>query len=129
MTPDAIRSALAGFPGVRLAILYGSLARGAARPESDLDLAVMGDLPLTPDDTLALVRALGEASGRPVDLVDLRAAGGGILHEILRTGTRVLERDPALYPTLLARHLVDDADFGPLHDRILADRRHAWTGA
>ena len=129
MTPDALRTVLAGFPGVRLAILYGSLARGAARTDSDLDLAVMGEAPLTPGDTLALIRALGDAARRPVDLVDLRAAGGGILHEILRTGVRLLERDPALYPALLARHLIDDADFGPLHDRILADRLIEWTGA
>lgn len=129
MTPDALRAVLDGFPSVRLAILYGSLGRGAARPGSDLDLAVMGGQPLSARTCLALIRALGDASGRPVDLVDLRTAGGGILHEVLQTGTRILERDPALYPALLARHLVDEADFRPLHDRILADRRHAWTSA
>lgn len=129
MTAAALRDVLAGHASVGLAILYGSAARGTARPGSDLDLAVMGVRPLTPGQTLALLADLGQASGRPVDLVDLRTAHGTLLHEILRTGTRVLERDSALYPALLSRHLLDEADFRPLRERILAERRQAWTGA
>ena len=123
---DVLRRVLARHPAVGLGVVYGSVARGAARPESDVDVAVMGARRITPDETLALVRDLAEATGRPVDLVDLRDAHGALLHEILRTGARVIERDAALYPALLSRHLIDEADFGPLRDRILADRRRAW---
>lgn len=129
MTPHTLSGLLAGTPAVGLAFLYGSLARGAARPDSDLDLAVMGAAPLSAGDLLHLAETLGQASGRPADVLDLRTAHGTILHEILRTGVRVFESDPALYPALLTRHLSEEADFRPLRDRILAQRRLEWTRA
>ena len=43
---DRLRLALAGVDGVRLAFVFGSLARGEESPESDLDLLVIGDLSL-----------------------------------------------------------------------------------
>lgn len=132
-TPDDrhadVAAVLAGHPAVRLAVLYGSVARGTAGPESDLDVAVMGDRPLSTDETVALVRALARETGRPVDLVDLRTVHGTLLAEVLRTGVRVVETDRTLYPAVLRRHLFDEADFRPYRDRILADRRRAWTGA
>ncbi len=120
---------LARHPAVGLAFVYGSVARGAARPQSDLDVAVMGAQPLSADDTLGVIASLADASGRPVDLVDLRRSHGTLLHEILRTGRKVLDRAPGLHGSLLARHLAEEADFRPLRDRILAERRRAWTGA
>ena len=124
-----VAAVLANHPAVRLAILYGSAARGAAKPESDLDLAVMGLRPLATDEILTLVEALAQATGRPIDLLDLRRTHGTLLGEVLRTGLRVVETDPALYPALLSRHALDEADFGPYRDRILAARRRAWIGA
>lgn len=43
MTPieTSIQAALARHPEIRLAILFGSLATGEARPDSDVDLALM----------------------------------------------------------------------------------------
>ena len=109
--------------------MYGSVAAGAAGPESDLDIAVTGRQRLSADQRMALVEALARSTGRPVDLVDLRDVHGPLLAEILRTGVRVLERDVTLYGTVLSRHLLDEADFRPYRDRILADRRRAWIGA
>lgn len=129
MTDDALRDVLARHPAIGLAFVYGSVARGAARLESDLDVAVMGDRMLSADETIPLLEDLADASGRPVDLVDLRRAHGTLLHEILRTGRKVLGRTPGLHPALLARHLTEEADFGPLRDRILTSRRRAWIGA
>jgi predicted nucleotidyltransferase len=125
----AVTAVVADHPAVRLAVLYGSVAQGAAGPESDLDLAVMGERPLSAGETVALVRALAHATGRPVDLVDLRTVHGALLAEVLRTGTRLYEADPTVYPSVLRRHLFDEADFRPYRDRILAERRRAWTDA
>ncbi|MBV9110422.1 MAG: nucleotidyltransferase domain-containing protein, partial [Gemmatimonadetes bacterium] len=38
-----LRAALVAIPGVEAAFIFGSLARGDARPDSDVDLLVYGD--------------------------------------------------------------------------------------
>lgn len=125
---DGVRRVLARFPDVRLAVLHGSVANGTAARDSDLDLAVMAPHVLEADEIIALVTALAQHTGRPVDLVDLRRASRVLLGQILKTGIRVLEADRSLYPALLSRHLIDEADFGPLRDRILATRLQRWIG-
>lgn len=51
-------------PRVRLAVLFGSLASGHARKESDLDLAVDTGEPLTAEEKMALVEDLAREIGR-----------------------------------------------------------------
>ena len=131
--PDRLRTSIGtcldGHASVGLGILYGSVRRGTAGPESDVDLAVMGHHTLLAADKLAILEELAVLVGRPIDLVDLHAASGVLLGEVLRTGTRIYEADAGLYPELLRRYLLDAADFRPYRDRILAERRHAWIGA
>ena len=71
----AIRSVLERDPRVRLAVLFGSLATGRERPDSDVDIAVLADRPLSAELKAEWVGSLAAATGRPVDLVDLRTAG------------------------------------------------------
>ena len=54
---QTLRHALSGFPGIELAIVFGSVAKGCARFDSDLDIAVQSAVPLTTDDRLALIEA------------------------------------------------------------------------
>lgn len=111
------------------AIVFGSLARGTARPESDLDVAVgVPDRPLSAAEKMVLIEQLAEVAGRPVDLVDLRTVGEPLLSEILRDGIR-LHGTEAQHAALMLRHLYAEADFLPLQRRILAERRLAWIGA
>jgi predicted nucleotidyltransferase len=63
----SLREALRGRHDVHLAILFGSRARGRARPDSDLDLAVQGENL----DLLALARDLSLATRHEVDVVNL----------------------------------------------------------
>jgi predicted nucleotidyltransferase len=42
-TVEGIRTALAEFPQVERAVLYGSRAKGNHKPGSDIDLALFGD--------------------------------------------------------------------------------------
>ena len=120
--------ALDRFPEVGLAIVYGSVSNGTAARDSDLDIGVMGERRLSMATRMRILDALSNATGRAVDLVDLRTTHGTLLGEILRTGVRVSERDATLFPDLLRRHLIDEADFRPYRDRILAERRRAWIG-
>ena len=115
---------LAHYPQLRLAILFGSVATGSATYNSDIDLGLLADKPLSAELKLDLMQQLGVACGRPVDIVDLRTAGEPILGEVLK-GRRLLG-DSTTYAQLLSRHLIDAADFLPLQRRILAERREAW---
>ena len=122
-----LRAVLARHPQVNFAMLFGSLARGTARPDSDLDLAVGADRLLHADEIIALISDLAMATGRPVDLIDLAAAGEPLLGQILAHGVRVLG-DSTRHGALLSRHLTDVADFVPLQQRILDERRRRWIG-
>jgi len=66
---DALREALAGVKGVRLAFVYGSVARGEDRPGSDIDVLVVGSAkPRALSDALA---AAEREIGREVNIVAL----------------------------------------------------------
>lgn len=124
---QTIRSILTGQKEVRLAILFGSLAAGTARADSDLDLAVDLGHRLDAAEKINLIGELAAATGRPVDLIDLRSVGEPLLGQILRHGKRLIGSDTR-YAELLSKHLFDQADFLPYHNRILAERRKTWIG-
>jgi predicted nucleotidyltransferase len=126
--PPAIIEILKDHPEVELAVLFGSMASGRSGPHSDVDVAVMGPLPLTAEQKYVLMGDLAEISGRPVDLVDLRTAGEPILGQILRHGQRLLGDDET-WAALLSRHLLDAADFMPYVNRALEQRRRRWIGS
>lgn len=109
---------------IKLAILFGSQASGRARADSDIDLALLCEAPLTSTEKLELMESIGAEFGRPVDIIDLHTAGEPLLGQVLQ-GTRLLG-DNMDYAQLLTRHLLDAADFLPLQQRILQERRDAW---
>lgn len=118
---------LAAEGDLAVAFVFGSFARERMRDDSDLDVAVAGWQPLTPQRKLALIDALALAFGRPVDLVDLQAAGPLVFRQALTTGVCVLKRDTRLYAELLRRLWYDHADLLPMHDLILRLRRERFV--
>ncbi len=56
-------------PDVRAAAIYGSWVTGARRPDSDIDVLVVGDADL--GSLRKLVRPIGKSAGRSVDLTVL----------------------------------------------------------
>jgi len=70
--------------GIRYALIFGSAAEDALGFDSDLDLAVSADQVLSSEQRFRLIEALASACGRPIDLVDLRSARGGIFAKALR---------------------------------------------
>jgi predicted nucleotidyltransferase len=85
-----LRHALSGRKDVRVAVLFGSVARGAARASSDVDVAV--DAPGA--DLLELAAALSEALSREVDVVPLEDATIPLLEQLVRDGIVVHEAYP-----------------------------------
>ena len=109
-----LKQALAGRDDVRLALLFGSHARGRARPESDVDLAV--DAPDV--DLLALAHDLALAIGAEVDLLDLARATIPLVEEIVRDGIVVRERSPGLAARWRSHALASLEIDRPWYDRM-----------
>lgn len=124
---DQVLDVLTSFPAVELAVLFGSVAQGRQRPDSDIDIAVDAGQVLTAADKIALIKALAARTGRPIDLIDLKAVSEPLLGQIVRHGRRLRGSDSA-HGQLISRHLFEQADFMPYRSRILAERRAAWIG-
>ena len=115
---------LSQYPQIKLTILFGSLAAGNARPDSDIDLGILAQTPLSADFKLQLIQTLGAEFGRPVDIVDLYHVPEPNTGQVFK-GVRLIG-DDTTYANLLTRHLLNVADFLPLHQRILTERRNQW---
>jgi predicted nucleotidyltransferase len=92
-----LRGLLAGAPPEYVAVyLFGSHARGTARDDSDVDLAFWRRHPSAPtldEQPYLYADELSQGLGRPVDLVELNHAPSDLVHEVLRDGRVVLDRD------------------------------------
>lgn len=84
---DRIRRLLDGRTDIRVAVLFGSQARGTAGPTSDVDVAV--DAPGV--DLLDLGAMLATALDREVDVLDLEDATIPLMERLVREGVVVHE--------------------------------------
>jgi len=103
--------------GVRYATLFGSLAHGGARRESDIDVAVSLGRPLSSDLREALIGIVADVAGRAVDLVDLELAQGLVFARAMQ-GKEILCDEVATRQRLIQRLL-----------RVEDDRRNVAIAA
>jgi predicted nucleotidyltransferase len=122
-----LKEVFSHFPEITLAVLFGSVALGHQRADSDLDIAVAANHPLTVGEKSSMISALAEQTGRPIDLIDLNVVSEPVLGQIVRHGRRVLGSD-TLYGKLISRHVFEQEDFMPYRTRLLAERRMTWIG-
>jgi predicted nucleotidyltransferase len=114
---ERLQQSAAALPEIRLAVLFGSTARGQDRKGSDVDLGVL----LNDDTQEARDRArmeLGRATERQVDVVFLNTAPPLLRFEISRDGVLLLEREEGLWTGFKARAMVDWWDWAPTARRI-----------
>lgn len=112
MSPvELLARALANAPGVRLAVLFGSAARGGGDSRSDLDVGV--DLEDGEETTSRLAVRLSRETGREVDLVPLGDAPPLLRFEIARDGIVIVERAPHAWADFRARAMTDWWDWAP----------------
>lgn len=98
-----------GHQPIAAAWLYGSLARGDARTDSDVDLGVLFAAHLRADRRRVLreiERAAGRAlAGRELSVVDLEDAPLLLRHRVLRDGALLVDPDPGARSRFAARVL------------------------
>jgi predicted nucleotidyltransferase len=121
-----IRQVLNRHQKIKLCMLFGSMASGKASADSDLDIAVAADQPLSAAELLQLTEEFSTATNRDIDLVDLAAATGLISQQALSTGIILQNVDKDLYARMISRMLFNQADMMPYHDRILRERRRQF---
>lgn len=88
---DVIGSALADVPGIAAAFMFGSFARGDARPDSDIDLFILDEdldedwlARRTLDAGVLLRREVNVVQMTPMELARRLAFGGGFAREVMR---------------------------------------------
>lgn len=86
---------------MRLAVLFGSFARGTADARSDVDIAVSAPAV----DVFSLARDLSEACGREVDVVTLDDPGVPLLSALVRDGVPIHEGRRGAYAEWRSRAL------------------------
>jgi uncharacterized protein len=120
---DKVKNMLETMPDVRLAVLFGSTARGRARARSDIDVGVAmmpgADVPLAMEVTLA------RAAGRQVSITRLDTAPSLLRFEIGRDGVVLIERQPGTWARFRAQAMIDWWDWAPtarMMHRIMGQR-------
>ena len=108
---ESLRVALQTLPQVRLAVLFGSLARGNAGVDSDADVAVIV-VPNSATNRADVEVALGRVAQRGIDLIDLTVATPLVRFEIARDGVVLCERLPNLWADFRAHAMIDWWDWG-----------------
>lgn len=128
---DSLRGFFAGRNEVVAAYLFGSVARGEARANSDVDVAVLlaagepADAK-SHDALFALQDDLEERLHRRVDLVAMNGAPLDLLHRVLRDGVLVGDADPARRAEFEVQVRTQYLDFLPL---LLRYRQRVLRGA
>jgi uncharacterized protein len=82
--------------------LFGSLVRGRARSDSDIDLAIAAPAALDPVRVFDLGLDLGSLAGRDVDLVDLRRGSVLLRHVVMTEGKLLHAASPEACSTFAA---------------------------
>ena len=119
---ERIAKKLATYPELQLGILFGSAVSGTMREDSDVDIAVLAQKPLSLFLRLELVAELSLALDREVDVVDLYSANGVILQQVLTKGVIILEDTTLAKAGLMKRMLFDQSDMEPYRRRMTEAR-------
>lgn len=124
---DQAVSALSSESGLKVAIIYGSVAAGHMRADSDVDLALLFESPLDVEQKIQLKTHLERELSRAVDLVDLSTLSGTILKQILCKGRILIKNDTDAFAGLLQRMVYNQTDMMPYVTRTLLERQRRFV--
>ena len=117
---DLLTRRLAALPEIRLAYLFGSRVKGSARPDSDLDIAILVDdrLAAGPGEINRTIRRLagrlsGEIPSEALDVVLLNTAPAVLRHRVVREGKLLHARSETERVRFAIRAIRDYQDMEP----------------
>jgi predicted nucleotidyltransferase len=135
-----VRARARAVPGLSLLVLFGSRARGRARPTSDVDVAILAD----PDDPTSRRHLLGRLAAELADMVPEGRADVVFLDEapellrqrIMEHGEVLVCRDPAVWRAWRVRTMREHGDREwarrllrrALRDRLTRGGAHGRSG-
>ena len=124
---DALRSALSPVSTLRLVVLFGSRARGDARPDSDVDLAVSFGTAPSLLDLGDVVSRCESATSLRVDVVELDglpSSKPALAYEIARDGAVVVDTEDGFwrYRARAFSLYLDQRDFLERQRALFSDR-------
>jgi predicted nucleotidyltransferase len=125
----ALARVCSGRAGIRLVVLFGSVARSAARADSDADLAILGGGFW---DQLGLAADVADLLGREPHGVDLQTASDWLKFQVARDGVLVYEAGPGTWVEFKAQAMVRYWDLAPtialcaagVKQRLLREAKH-----
>ncbi|MEE9383974.1 MAG: nucleotidyltransferase domain-containing protein [Nannocystaceae bacterium] len=126
---ERLRSTVSGFASRAIAVyVFGSLARGTDREDSDIDLGVLlREMPAEPLARLGqdIAAELTQELGREVDVVILNEAPADLVHRVLRDGILLLESDRSARIAFEVAARNRYFDLKPILDEYRGTRRSA----
>jgi predicted nucleotidyltransferase len=111
---EPLRKALRDRSEIRLALLFGSRSRGKARPDSDADVAVLGENL----DILELAADLSDAAKVEVHVVDIKDPGYPLLNALLRDGIVLREGERGAAASWWTRGILQAETDRPGYERM-----------
>jgi predicted nucleotidyltransferase len=114
---ESLRQCAASIPEVRLAVLFGSVARGKATRRSDVDIGVAVE-PNASAVRRNVQAELERAAGRSLDIVFLDGAPPLLRFEISKDGVLLFQKEDHLWTDFKTRAMVDWWDWAPIAKRI-----------
>lgn len=107
---------------VLAAYLFGSQTKGIANKYSDVDIAVLFDEQLKPeeytDKQIAIMNNISQALNREADVIILNSASLFLRYHILQQGIKIYEKQERDGRLFEARAITEYLDFLPIKNRI-----------
>lgn len=101
---------------ILLVYLFGSTLDARRARVGDVDLGVLADPPLSPDELTRRQADLRRATGAPVELISLDAAPVVLAHEVVEGGACLFTRDPTVETEFVTRTRARWWDFKPYRE-------------
>jgi predicted nucleotidyltransferase len=111
--PDlaALTSLAASYPSVELVVVFGSQVTGTARPDSDVDVGVLGGGFW---HQLAVGTTVGKQLNKEPHVVDLGTAGEWLRFQVARDGVLLYQRTSDAWVEFKAKAMIAYWDVAPL---------------